>query len=145
MAPIQTELDGLFKATPLYATLGIEVLDWGPGWARVALQPSPSLGNLAGSLHGGITFSLADASFEIACNSYGRASVALETTCHYHKPGPVRDQIVADAWEITRGRRTASYRLQVSAGDRVIASYMALAYRTSTWHIPQDRFPEGWG
>lgn len=142
---VRADLDAIFTATPLYATLGIEVVDWGPGWSRVAMTAPGSLTNLAGSVHGGVTFSLADAAFEIACNSYGRAAVALETTCHYHRPAPVDTRLVADAWELSRGHRTASYRLGVGDGtDQPVASYLALAYRTSRWHVDPDRLPEDW-
>ena len=146
MTAVQADLDRMFRATPMYDTLGIDLVSWGPGWARVALSPSPKLGNLAGSLHGGATFTLADAAFEVSCNSYGRLAVALETSCHYHAPAPLEGTLIADAWELSRGGRTASYRLQVSteAGD-VVASYLALAYRTSTMHLDADRFPAGWG
>ena len=146
MAGVAAELETLFCATPMYSTMGIQLDGWGPGWATLSLVPTPALGNLAGSLHGGATFTLADAAFEIACNSYGRLSVALETTAHYHRPAPLDGRLVADAWEVSRGGRTATYRLQVSdQGGEVLISYLALAYRTSRWHLPAERFPDGWG
>ena len=145
-ADVAADLERLFTATPMYDTLGIRLLDWGLGWARLAMTTSPTLGNLAGSLHGGATFTLADAAFEIACNSYGRMAVALESTVHYHHPAPLDAEITADAWELSRGGRTASYRLQVSDdAGRVLVSYLALAYRTSRWHVDAARLPDGWG
>ncbi|WP_370325581.1 PaaI family thioesterase [Euzebya sp.] len=145
MADVAAELDGIFRRTPMYAVLGIALVDWGLGWSVLELRPSPSMGNLAGSLHGGATFAVADAAFEVACNSYGRAAVALETTAHYHRPAPLDAPVTAEAWEISRGHRTATYRLQVRDGDEVLTSYLALAYRTSRWHLPAERFPDGWG
>lgn len=142
---VVTELAALFTATPMYAALGIRLRDWGPGWATLDLATSPRLGNLAGSLHGGATFALADAAFEIACNSWGRMAVALETTCHYHHPAPLDTTITADAWEVSRGGRTATYRLQVADDDGVVlVSYLALAYRTSRWHVDAARLPPAW-
>lgn len=146
LADVAADLEAVFRATPMYATLGIELLAWGPGWARLGMDPTPALGNLAGSLHGGATFALADAAFEVACNSWGRMAVALETTCHYHRPAPLDRRIEADAWEVSRGGRTATYRLQVTdPDDRVLTSYLALAYRTASWHVDAERLPEGWG
>ncbi|MEE8602617.1 hotdog fold thioesterase [Euzebya tangerina] len=136
----------IFARTPVYAVHGVRIDDWGPGWALVSLAPTSSLANLAGSLHGGISFLLADAAFEIACNSYGRMAVALEVTTHHHLPAPTEGRISADCWEITRGGRTASYRIQVrDEEDRLLSSYQALAYRTSNWHIDPAPLPEGWG
>lgn len=146
MADVRAELEARFLATPMYATLGIALDDWGPGWARLRMTPTAAMGNLAGSVHGGATFTLADAAFEIACNSWGRLSVALETTCHYHRPAEVGQPLVADGWEVSRGGRTATYRLQVADEEGlVLASYLALAYRTGRWHLPEERFPDGWG
>ena len=140
----RTTLDALFRAAPFHATLGIALRDWGPGWAQVTLRPGPALANLAGSTHGGVAFALADAAFEVACNAYGRLAVALETACHYLRPAPLDEELLGDAWEIGRGGRTASYRLQVSAGGQPTATYLALAYRTSRWHVPAEQLPAAW-
>ena len=143
---VRADLDARFRATPLYALLGIELRDWGPGWAQLRMGPGAAVGNLAGSVHGGATFSLADAAFEVACNAYGRLSVALETTVHYSSPGRLGEVLVGDGWEVARGRRTATYRLEVRSEDegRLVATYLALAYRTERWHLPEERFPEAW-
>lgn len=146
LAAERDDLDALFRATPMYAALGIQLTDWGPGWATLDMTPARQLGNLAGSVHGGATFALADAAFEVACNSYGRLAVALETSCHYHRPGVFGEVMRADGWELVRTRRTASYRLQVADEQgRVMVSYLALAFRTDRWHLEQSRFPEAWG
>ncbi|CAN5201593.1 hypothetical protein BH23ACT9_BH23ACT9_00710 [soil metagenome] len=144
-ADVASDLQRLFASTPMHEVLGMRLEDWGPGWAQLSMRPSPSLGNLAGSLHGGATFALADTAFEIACNSHGRMAVALETTCHYHHPAPLEGEVRADAWEVSRGGRTATYRLQVTDEQNlVLVSYLALAYRTSRWHVDADRLPPGW-
>lgn len=142
---VRRELDRLFTATPTYGTLGITISDWGPGWARMRMTAPASLTNLAGTVHGGVMFTLADAAFEVACNSYGRLAVALETTCHYHRPAPSGTPLLADAWEMSRGRRTASYGLRVGDEEgQIFASYLALAYRTSRWHVRAERIPDDW-
>lgn len=144
LTAVRDTLDARFRATPMHVLLGIELLAWGPGWATTALQAGPDTANLAGSVHGGATFALADAAFEVACNSYGRLAVALETTCHYHRPAPVGARLVADALEVSRGGRTGTYRLEVHAGADLVTSYLALAYLTSRWHVPQERIPSDW-
>lgn len=145
LASVRDDLDALFRATPMYAAAGIQLGEWGPGWARVHLEPTPAMANLAGSLHGGATFALADAAFEVACNSWGRMAVALETSCHYHRPAPLDGRLQAEGWEVARGGRTATYRLQVVDGEgQLLTSYLALAYRTSRWHVDAARLPDGW-
>lgn len=151
--PLRAELDEVLRASALQETLGIRLVDWSPGRAEVALTPGAELGNLAGTAHGGVLFSLADAAFEIACNSFGRRCVALETSCHYVSAAPLGEPLSATAQEISRSRRVASYRIEVrgdggARGDGgqgpLRAWYMALAFRTERWHLGEERWPEDW-
>ena len=80
---IRTELDQVFRTGGVGDLLGLELLDWGPGTARFRLDPSPAIANIAGSVHGGALYTLADSAFEVACNSYGRICVALDVTVHH--------------------------------------------------------------
>ncbi len=125
--------------------MGIELVSWLPGSATVRMETAKSQGNLAGTVHGGVLFALADAAFEVACNSYGRVAVALETTCHYSAPAEIGVPLTAGASEMARSRRTASYRIDVRQPDGdLIAWYIALAYRTDRWHLGEDRWPPQW-
>jgi acyl-CoA thioesterase len=142
---LRAELDDLFRATPLYAELGIDVVAWSPGAARVAVRAAPEHANLAGTVHGGVVFALADAAFEIACNGYGRLAVALDHVCHFSSAGMVGEQLVADAVEVSRSRRVASYRIEVRGeGGALRAWTLAVSHRTGRWHLGEDRWPPAW-
>jgi acyl-CoA thioesterase len=135
----------MLRDSPLVKALGIELVSWLPGSATVKMTPAADHGNLAGTVHGGILFTLADAAFEVACNSYGRLAVALETACHYSRPAKVGEPLTAGAGEVARSRRTASYKVDVRSADGdLIAWYMCLAYRTDKWHLGEARWPEEW-
>ena len=109
------------------------------------MTPKPEHCNLAGTVHGGVLFALADTAFEVACNSYGRLAVALESSCHYSRSAQIGETLTAGASEVARSRRTASYRIDVRDHDGdLVAWYMALAYRTDEWHLGEDRWPEAW-
>jgi len=139
------ELDTVLRSSPLLALLGIELDAWEPGSARLHLSPAPQHANLGSAVHGGILFALADAAFEVACNGYGRVCVALETACHYSSAAPLGESLVAEATEVSRSRRTASYRMEVRGEEGGLRSwYMALAYRTDRWHLGEERWPEAW-
>jgi acyl-CoA thioesterase len=142
---LRGELGSLLSDVPAHKALGIELVAWLPGSATVQMTTTSDHANLAGTVHGGVLFALADAAFEVACNSHGRVAVALETTCHYSRPVSVGETITAGASEMSRSRRTGSYRIDVRdrKGD-LIAWYMAMAYRTHTWHLGEDRWPEEW-
>lgn len=135
----------MLRDSPLATSLGIELISWLPGSATVRMTPGPEHRNLAGTVHGGILFALADAAFEVACNSYGRVAVALETSCTYSRPAEVGEPITAGAGEVARSRRTASYKVDIRSADgELLAWYSCLAYRTDQWHLGEDRWPDSW-
>jgi acyl-CoA thioesterase len=146
LSALRDDLDAVLRRNPFVAHLGGDLVDWGLGWARVRLVSDPRLANVAGTLHGGAITGLADAAFEIACNSYGRVCVAVDTSCHYTAPARIGTPLVAEAEEVSRSRRTASYRITVQEeGDgQPSAWFMALAYRTARWHLGEDRYPRDW-
>lgn len=143
---LRGELDGVLRGSSFLRAIGGEVVDWGPGWSRLRLLPAAGLTNLVGTLHGGVAAGLADAAFEVACNSYGRICVAAELGCHYTAAARPDAPLLATAREVSRTRRTASYRIDVDDEDdrRLVAWCMALAYRTRRWHLPEGRFPRSW-
>jgi acyl-CoA thioesterase len=143
---LRDELDVVLRQNPFVSYLGGKLVDWGLGWAQVRLVSDPRLSNLVGTVHGGALTGLADAAFEIACNSYGRVCVAVDTACHYTQPGEIGTTLVAEAEEVSRSRNTASYRITVlpEGASSPTAWYMAACYRTDRWHLPAGRFPESW-
>jgi acyl-CoA thioesterase len=146
LEPLRSELDEVLRGNPFVEHLGGRLIDWGLGWARVQLDSDPRLANVNGTLHGGAITGLADAAFEIACNSYGRVCVAVDTSCHYTASARLGSSLIADCVEVSRSRRTGSYRITVhdAEGEGPTAWYMAMAYRTGRWHLGEDRYPREW-
>jgi acyl-CoA thioesterase len=144
-AGLRPELDAVFRAGGLGGVLGFRLIDWGDGRAVAELRPTPAVTNITGSVHGGALYALADSAFEVACNSWGRICVALDVSVHHASAAPVGETVTADAVEISRSARVASYRITVAGpGGEVRAWYQATAYRTSRWHLGADRWPEEW-
>ena len=76
-------LDEIFQRInqdPFAGFLGIELLELGEGYSRVAMTVGEHMLNFYGMPHGGAIFSLADAAFAAAGNSYGRVAVALNVS-----------------------------------------------------------------
>ena len=134
----------VFRDDALARSLGIELTDWGPGWARAAWTPGPEHENFAGAIHGGALFTLGDVVFAVSCNSWGPMSVALSVDVHFLAPVAAGEALTAEASERSRTRRTGSYHLDVFAGERHVASLHAMAHRTSRWHLGEDAWPEAW-
>lgn len=142
--PNRAALGEVFRRDTLAASLGIELTDWGPGWARATWTPGEQHQNFAGTIHGGALFTLGDVVFAVACNSWGPMAVALSVDVHFLAAVAAGEGLTAEATERSRTRRTGSYHLDVHAGERHVASLHAMAHRTSRWHLGEDAWPETW-
>lgn len=144
-ADLRDGLDAVFRAGGLGGLLGFRLVEWGAGRAVVELRPTAAVANITGSVHGGVLYALADSAFEVACNSWGRVCVALDVSVHHASAAPVEEVVTAEAVEVSRSARVASYRITAAGpGGEVRAWYQATAYRTTRWHLGTDRWPEEW-
>jgi acyl-CoA thioesterase len=118
-------------AEPYGNLLGLEVVELATGLARVQMQVRPELENIFGATHEGALFSLIDEAFQLACNSHGVLSVALNVSITYVASPSAGVTLEASAKEVHRTNRTASYLCEVKEKDgKLIATAQALAYRT---------------
>lgn len=93
--------------------LAIEILDAGPGRARLAMTVTERMLNGHGLCHGGFIFSLADAAFGYACNSHGRHAVAQHCAITFLATGRIGMRLLAEAQERHRGERHGIYDVTV--------------------------------
>lgn len=142
--PNRDRLDALFRRDRLAANLGAELRTWEGGSATLDWTPTADQVNFAGAVHGGAMFAVADAGFAVACNSWGRAAVALTVEVQYLAPLSPGEPVVVAATERARSRRTGSYLLELRRGDRLVASLQAMAFRTDRWHLGDDAWPPEW-
>jgi acyl-CoA thioesterase len=110
----------------------METIHVEPGSATVRMNAGPQTGNIFGSTHGGAIFSLIDEAFQLACNSHGVLSVALNVSITYVAPPGQGALLEARATELCQTSRTSSYLCEVreSPSGKLIATAQALAYRT---------------
>lgn len=101
--------DAMWSGDKASQGLGMEVLEAGSGWARLAMVVTERMLNGHGSCHGGFIFSLADSAFAFACNSHGQPAVAQHCTITYVAPGRLGMRLVAEARERQRGERSGIY------------------------------------
>lgn len=108
---------------------GVELLEAGKGSAKTRLQIRPEHCNGVGIVHGAAIFTLADAAFGAAANSYDFVAVAVTVTLSFLKAvhGGV---LTAQAREINRDGRIGNYTIHVKdeAGD-IVSVFEGLAYR----------------
>jgi acyl-CoA thioesterase len=144
-ADLRSRLDPVLRDIAFARLVGVEVVGWEPGRARTRLVPGPDVANIHGGVHGGALFALADAAFEVACNSYGRVCVGLDVSIHYAAPARAGETLLAEAVEASRSRRVASYRVEVRGDNGVTrCTVLAVAFRTDRWHLGVDAWPADW-
>jgi acyl-CoA thioesterase len=113
--------------------LGIELLELRPGHSRAAMTLAPHMVNGLGLPHGAVIFALADFAFAAACNSHGRAAVALSMDIHFLNSPASSTRLECEAIEVRLGRRTGLYRMTVTdAESNAVAELHGMAYRKDT-------------
>ncbi len=110
-------VDALYKRDAAAGSLGILVLEVSPGRAAVSMQVRPDMCNGHGICHGGMLFTLADTAMAYASNSHGKVAVASSVHIDFLRSAAQDDVLLAEAVEVYRGRRKASYRVTVSRGE----------------------------
>ena len=104
-------------------SFGIDLVDYGDGWARTTMTVRQDMVNGHDICHGGLIFSLADTAFACACNSWGPVTVAAECTILFITPARLGDVLEAEARMRTRFGRAGIYDATVRRGDAVVAEF----------------------
>jgi acyl-CoA thioesterase len=120
-----------------YAKLfGIKVVELRQGYSLVEMKALKKYENIFSITHGGAVFSIIDVAFGSAANSYGTVAVALDVNINYVRPALTGDILRAEAKEVSRGSKIATYNVTVRNGlGKVVASSQAVAY------LKKDKLP----
>jgi acyl-CoA thioesterase len=134
------------RKIPFWSTIGMEVVDAKPGWARVRVRFSQHLINANGVMHGGVVFSAADAATAVALLSLlaeGERIATTEFKINFIKPVAEFD-IIAEALILHRGRHTAVGDVTVTdaAGNLVAKALTTYAITRITEKKPGSRTAE---
>lgn len=102
-----------------YRLLGIEVVEAGPGTARLRMPFRPELLQFQGAVHGGAIFSLADAAVAIALLTQaepGEKALTIEGKLNY-LAGVTEGDLVAVGTVVQKGRSVALGDAEVFRAD----------------------------
>jgi acyl-CoA thioesterase len=102
---------------PACTALGIELIEVGPGGARVRMRVTGTMLNGHGIAHGGYLFLLADAAFSYASNSHGPVALAQHAQITFLQPVSAGDTLLAEAIERQRSGRLGVYDVTVRRDD----------------------------
>lgn len=106
-------------------TFGFSLRRATPGEAELEMTVSENSVNVFGTCHGGVLFTFADTALSIACNSYGRQSVAQQCSITFVRPVRLGDHLIVRAFERCRTNRTAIYDCTVTSAQdgKVVAEF----------------------
>ena len=125
-------IDKFIKADPYARHLGVEVLEASKGYAKAKLAIRAHHLNSAGTVHGGVIFSLADVVFSVSSNSHGTLAMAVNASISFFK-AVSRGVLYAEAKEVSLNPRLATYLISVrNDNGEKIALFQGMVYRKKT-------------
>lgn len=104
-------------------SLGMKILEIGPGTAKLSMTITKDMVNGHGSAHGGFIYTLADSAFAFACNSHNERAVAAHCSISYIRPGKMGAQLIATAREVSRSGRSGIYDVEIKQDHEAIAYF----------------------
>jgi len=118
------------KEEPFARKMNLELIELDDGHSVVEMTFTEEMENIFGMAHGGAIFALIDEAFETASNSHGTVAVALNMNITYTAAAARGARLRAEARELNRTPRTATYDIKVTDGNQtLIAVCQALVYR----------------
>lgn len=127
----------------LARSLGIELLDAGPGRASVRMRVTELMLNGVGTVHGGAVFTLADVAFGIACNSHGVVTVSRSAEVIHVAAAHAGELLAAEARERSRRGRNGVYDVTVAREDgSVVAEFRGQSRTLGNRLVPEDAEPD---
>ncbi len=103
--------------------LGVELLEGRAGYARLALTVSDRMVGGHGICQGGYIFTLADMTGAYACLTRNVQCVTQTAHITYVSPAQRGERLEAEAVELARTRRSATYDVRVTAAGRLVALF----------------------
>jgi acyl-CoA thioesterase len=129
----------MFARDSASQSLGMQVKEVRPGYARLTLIVRPDMLNGHAICHGGIIFSLADSAFAFACNSHNQNAVASGCSIDFLAPAKAGDELSAEAVERALLGRIGVYDVTVTNSEgRTIALFRGRSYRVTGEVIPSS-------
>jgi acyl-CoA thioesterase len=117
--PVET----MMAADAASRMFGIELLDYGPGWARTQLTVRDDMVNGHDICHGAVIFALADTAFACACNSWGPVTLAAGADIVFVAPGRRGELLTAEARMRSSYGRSGIYDVTITRGEDLIAEF----------------------
>ncbi|MGH8029374.1 MAG: hotdog fold thioesterase, partial [Arenimonas sp.] len=136
-AAARSLVERLFARDGYARHLGFELVDAAEGSAAVRMRVRAEHINFWDACHGGAIFSLADTALGLACNSYGSLAALIDAHMTFSVAVKQGEWLAARAVEVTRTRRLAVYRMDVTREDGTLVGSL-----TGTVYLTGKPLPE---
>ena len=120
--------------SPFHDLLGIEMLHWEEGLARLVCTPGPQHSNRSGIVHGGVMLALLDqvnAFAGLYCPTPGhkRHAVTLDLDTRFTGQGRLGHRLIAEGKLVSAGRNIFFARGEVKDEDGHLVAFGASTHR----------------
>lgn len=110
--------------------LGIKLLEVREKYCLIEMPVKQEMINGLRTVHGGVTFSLADSALAFSSNNTNEASVALHCSMNFTKAVKLGDTLTAESVLISDTRKTGIYDISIKNQDEIlIASFRGTVYK----------------
>lgn len=108
---------------PFGTSLGFEVVEVSPGYARVAATVQPQHYNWIGRTHGGWLLSLADQACSIGGNTVPGNYVAIQFNMHFVSSPDTGDRVEAECRVLHQGKSLGLVEVRVTGSNGKLLAY----------------------
>lgn len=110
--------------------MGIKLIDVREKYCKIEMPVKQEMINGLKTVHGGITFSLADSALAFSSNNTNDASVALNCLINFTKAVKLGDTLTAESILISDTRKTGVYDISITNQHKVlVASFRGTVYK----------------
>lgn len=110
--------------------MGINLINVGEKYCLIGMTVKQEMMNGLKTLHGGVSFSLADSALAFSSNNTNEASVALTCTINFTKAILLGDRLTAESILVSDTRKTGVYDIFIrNQHDQLMASFRGTVYK----------------
>lgn len=110
--------------------MGIKLLEVREKYCLIEMPIKKEMINGLKTVHGGVTFSLADSALAFSSNNTGDASVALNCMISFTKAVKLGDTLIAESTLMADTRKTAVYDITITNQHKIlVATFRGTVYK----------------
>ncbi|WP_312321575.1 hotdog fold thioesterase [Soonwooa sp.] len=128
--PYFEEAQKLYSQDAFSQWMGVELVDVKENYCLIKMSIKAEMINGLKTVHGGVTFSLADSALAFSSNTKGDAAVALNCYINFMKAVRLGDTLSAESILLNETRKTAVYEISVKNQDEeLMATFRGTVYK----------------